>query len=167
MTPYGAVYPPLGLITLAALTPPEYAVTVCDESAGETIDFDTAAEIVGVTGYLFQHDHLRGRRPPPAAGADRRPGRADRHPGAGGLPAPLRRPLRAGASGCGSKSRPGRSHRRRRASLVRCVSRWRRRRIGEQTCAADAATETNPESILLRRILAIACSGDYPGAGAW
>jgi radical SAM superfamily enzyme YgiQ (UPF0313 family) len=58
LTHYGAVYPPLGLITLAALTPPEYAVTVCDESAGETIDFDTAAEIVGVTGYLFQREHV-------------------------------------------------------------------------------------------------------------
>jgi radical SAM superfamily enzyme YgiQ (UPF0313 family) len=54
MTPYGAVYPPLGLVTLAALTPPEYDVTVCDESAGEQVDFDTDAEIVGVTGYLFQ-----------------------------------------------------------------------------------------------------------------
>src|SRR5436309_5768112 len=56
MTPFGAVYPPLGLITLAALTPPEYDVTVCDESAGERIDFDTDAEIVGVTGYLFQRE---------------------------------------------------------------------------------------------------------------
>src|SRR6266851_2562380 len=68
MTPYGAVYPPLGLITLAALTPPEYDVTVCDESAGEQVDFDTEAEIVGVTGYLFQREHVfevadRLRRP--------------------------------------------------------------------------------------------------------
>jgi hypothetical protein len=40
--------------------------------------------------------------------------------------------------------------------------------MGEQTDAADAAAaETNPESILLRRILAIARSGDYPGAVAW
>src|SRR3954454_16614494 len=58
MTPYGAVYPPLGLITLAALTPPGYEVTLCDESAGESIDFDTDAEIVGVTGYLFQKVHV-------------------------------------------------------------------------------------------------------------
>src|SRR5438270_2725223 len=49
MTPFGAAYPPLGLITLAALTPPDYDVTVCDESAGEKIDFDTDAAIVGVT----------------------------------------------------------------------------------------------------------------------
>jgi radical SAM superfamily enzyme YgiQ (UPF0313 family) len=68
MTPFGAVYPPLGLITLAALTPPEYDVTLCDESAGERIDLDTDAEIVGVTGYLFQREHVfavadRLRRP--------------------------------------------------------------------------------------------------------
>src|SRR3954469_13385521 len=68
MTPYGAVYPPLGLITLAALTPAEYDVTLCDESAGEKIDYDTDAEIVGVTGYLFQREHVfavadRLRRP--------------------------------------------------------------------------------------------------------
>src|SRR5438132_13363694 len=58
MTPYGAVYPPLGLITLAALTPPEYDVTLCDESAGEEIDYNTDAAIVGVTGYLFQREHV-------------------------------------------------------------------------------------------------------------
>src|SRR5262245_63055850 len=54
LTPFGAVYPPLGLITLAALTPREFHVTVCDESAGESVDFDTDAEIIGVTGYIFQ-----------------------------------------------------------------------------------------------------------------
>jgi len=58
MTPFGAAFPPLGLITLAALTPPEYDVTLCDESAGEKIDYDTGAEIVGVTGYLFQREHV-------------------------------------------------------------------------------------------------------------
>ena len=58
MTPYGAVYPPLGLITLAALTPPEYDVTLCDENAGEKIDYDTDAEIVGITGYIFQREHV-------------------------------------------------------------------------------------------------------------
>jgi radical SAM superfamily enzyme YgiQ (UPF0313 family) len=58
LSPYAAVYPPLGLITLAALTPPDYEVTVCDENAGETIDFDTEAPIVGVTGYLFQRQHV-------------------------------------------------------------------------------------------------------------
>src|SRR5437588_9815766 len=54
MTPYGAVYPPLGLLTLAALTPPDFHVTVCDEGAGEPVDFDIDADIIGVTGYLFQ-----------------------------------------------------------------------------------------------------------------
>src|SRR4051812_2554578 len=58
LTPYGAVYPPLGLLTLAALTPPEYRVTLCDESAGERVDFNTDADIVGVTGYLFQKAHV-------------------------------------------------------------------------------------------------------------
>ena len=38
MTPYHAVFPPLGLLTLAALTPPEFRVTVCDENAGERVD---------------------------------------------------------------------------------------------------------------------------------
>jgi len=54
MTPYDAVFPPLGLLTLAALSPPEFQVTVCDENAGDTVDFDTEAEIVGVTGYILQ-----------------------------------------------------------------------------------------------------------------
>jgi len=54
MTPYGALYPPLGLITLAALTPAGHEVTVCDEGAGEDVDFDSDADIIGVTGYLFQ-----------------------------------------------------------------------------------------------------------------
>jgi radical SAM superfamily enzyme YgiQ (UPF0313 family) len=70
MTPFGAVFPPLGLITLAALTPPHYDVTVCDESAGEAIDLDTDASIVGVTGYLFQRQRVFG-----VADRFRRPGR--------------------------------------------------------------------------------------------
>jgi radical SAM superfamily enzyme YgiQ (UPF0313 family) len=58
LTPYGAAYPPLGLITLAALTPPHYEVVLCDESAGERIDFDTDADLVCLTGYLFQKVHV-------------------------------------------------------------------------------------------------------------
>jgi radical SAM superfamily enzyme YgiQ (UPF0313 family) len=54
LTPYAAVFPPLGLLTLAALTPPEYRVAVCDENAGEAVDFATDAEVVGVTGYIIQ-----------------------------------------------------------------------------------------------------------------
>jgi radical SAM superfamily enzyme YgiQ (UPF0313 family) len=54
MTPYNAVFPPLGLLTLAALAPKDYRVTVCDENAGERVDYDTPAQIVGITGYLLQ-----------------------------------------------------------------------------------------------------------------
>ena len=35
-------------------TPPEFDVTLCDENAGERVDFDTDAEIVGITGYIIQ-----------------------------------------------------------------------------------------------------------------
>jgi radical SAM superfamily enzyme YgiQ (UPF0313 family) len=54
MTPYRAVFPPLGLLTLAALAPKDFQVTVCDENAGERVDYDTPAQIVGITGYLLQ-----------------------------------------------------------------------------------------------------------------
>ena len=54
MTPYGAVFPPLGLLTLAGLTPREHSLTVCDENAGEEVDFDTDADIIGITGYIIQ-----------------------------------------------------------------------------------------------------------------
>src|SRR5437660_9594724 len=45
MTPFRAVFPPLGLLTLAALAPAEFDVTICDENAGEDIDYDTDAQI--------------------------------------------------------------------------------------------------------------------------
>src|SRR5881392_638075 len=54
MTPFGAVFPPLGLLTLAGLTPPECGVELCDENAGEEVDFDTDATVVGITGYIIQ-----------------------------------------------------------------------------------------------------------------
>src|SRR5438552_8671686 len=54
LTPFRAILPPLGLLTLAALTPPEFAVSVCDENAGERIDYDTDAQVVGITGYIIQ-----------------------------------------------------------------------------------------------------------------
>lgn len=53
-TPYSAVFPPLGLLTLAALAPPEYRVTLCDQNAGGEVDFETDADIVGITGYIIQ-----------------------------------------------------------------------------------------------------------------
>jgi radical SAM superfamily enzyme YgiQ (UPF0313 family) len=55
LTPFRAVNPPLGLLTLAALTPPDYRVTLCDENAGERVDYDTSAQIVGITGYNLQN----------------------------------------------------------------------------------------------------------------
>src|SRR4029077_18723876 len=54
LTHYQATLPPLGLLTLAALAPEEFHVTVCDENAGERVDYDTPAQIVGITGYLLQ-----------------------------------------------------------------------------------------------------------------
>jgi radical SAM superfamily enzyme YgiQ (UPF0313 family) len=54
LTPFGAVFPPLGLLTLAALTPHDYQVTVCDENAGEPVNFRSDADIVGITGYIIQ-----------------------------------------------------------------------------------------------------------------
>jgi radical SAM superfamily enzyme YgiQ (UPF0313 family) len=58
LTPYRAVFPPLGLLTLAALTPAEFDVTICDENAGERVDYTTDARIVGITGYILQMDRV-------------------------------------------------------------------------------------------------------------
>jgi len=58
MSSFDAVFPPLGLLTLAALSPPEYSVTICDENAGEKVDYDAPAKIVGLTGYLLQKDRV-------------------------------------------------------------------------------------------------------------
>jgi radical SAM superfamily enzyme YgiQ (UPF0313 family) len=54
MTQYQAIFPPLGLLTLAALTPKDFQVSICDENAGDRVDYDTSAQIVGITGYLLQ-----------------------------------------------------------------------------------------------------------------
>jgi radical SAM superfamily enzyme YgiQ (UPF0313 family) len=54
LTPFAAIFPPLGLLTLAALAPPDFTVTVCDENAGEQVDYDKGADIVGITGYIIQ-----------------------------------------------------------------------------------------------------------------
>src|SRR5438552_17571158 len=54
ITPYQAICPPLGLLTLAALTPDDFRVTICDENAGDRVDYNTSAQIVGITGYLLQ-----------------------------------------------------------------------------------------------------------------
>src|SRR5688572_21453039 len=52
--PYDAILPPLGMLTVGALTPPDFQVTLCDENAGEEVDYDTPARIVCLTGYLNQ-----------------------------------------------------------------------------------------------------------------
>src|SRR5947209_6785577 len=58
LTPFRGIFPPLGLLTLSALTPPDWPVVVCDENAGERIDYDTDAKIVGITGYIIQMAHV-------------------------------------------------------------------------------------------------------------
>ncbi len=58
MTPFRGIFPPLGLLTLAALTPPDFRVTLCDENAGERIDYDASAEVIGITGYIIQMAHV-------------------------------------------------------------------------------------------------------------
>lgn len=45
------VFPNLSLPTVAGLTPREHDVVLCDENV-ESIDFDTDADIVGITGYI-------------------------------------------------------------------------------------------------------------------
>ena len=58
LTPFRAIFPPLGLLTLAALTPAPFHVELCDENAGERIVYDTDAQIVGITGYIIQMAHV-------------------------------------------------------------------------------------------------------------
>ena len=48
------VSPPIGLATIAALTPNDWEVEICDEYI-EEIPWDTAADIVGVTGTCLQY----------------------------------------------------------------------------------------------------------------
>jgi len=57
-TPYQAIFPPLGLLTLAALTPPDFTVTLCDENIGEDIDYHTDAPLIGITGYIIQIERV-------------------------------------------------------------------------------------------------------------
>jgi radical SAM superfamily enzyme YgiQ (UPF0313 family) len=45
------VFPNLALPTVAGLTPPPHEVVLCDENV-EPIDFDTDADIVGITGFV-------------------------------------------------------------------------------------------------------------------
>ncbi len=47
----------LALPTLAALTPSEHEVTICDENV-DPIDFDSDADIIGVTGYIIHKKRM-------------------------------------------------------------------------------------------------------------
>ena len=46
------VFPNLALPTVAGLTPPPHEVVLCDENV-EPIDFDTDADVVGITGFVI------------------------------------------------------------------------------------------------------------------
>ena len=51
------VFPNLSLPTVAGLTPREHEVVLCDENV-ETVDFDTDADIVGLTGYVIHSERI-------------------------------------------------------------------------------------------------------------
>lgn len=51
------VFPNLALPTVAAITPPEHEVTLCDENV-EAVDFDVDADIVGITGYVVHRERV-------------------------------------------------------------------------------------------------------------
>ncbi len=51
------VFPNLSLPTVAGLTPPCHEIVLCDENV-EEIDFDTDADIVGVTGYIVHKNRF-------------------------------------------------------------------------------------------------------------
>lgn len=50
-------FPPLGLVTLAALTPAEHEVMIHDENV-RPLDRDLDADIIGITGYAIQRDRV-------------------------------------------------------------------------------------------------------------
>jgi radical SAM superfamily enzyme YgiQ (UPF0313 family) len=51
------VFPNLSLPTVGGLTPAEHEVVLCDENV-EAIDFDTDADIVGLTGYVIHQQRI-------------------------------------------------------------------------------------------------------------
>ncbi len=51
------IYPNLSLPTVAGLTPREHEMVLCDENV-EPVDFDTDADIVGVTGYVIHKKRM-------------------------------------------------------------------------------------------------------------
>ncbi len=51
------VFPNLSLPTVAGITPSEHEVVLCDENV-ESVDFDTDADIVGLTGYVIHQKRI-------------------------------------------------------------------------------------------------------------
>src|SRR5512134_3950465 len=51
------VFPNLSLPTVAGITPPQHEVVLCDENV-EPVDFDTDADIVGLTGYVVHQKRI-------------------------------------------------------------------------------------------------------------
>jgi radical SAM superfamily enzyme YgiQ (UPF0313 family) len=51
------VFPNLALPTLAGLTDASHEVTLCDENV-EEVDFDTDADLVGITGYIVHRQRI-------------------------------------------------------------------------------------------------------------
>ena len=51
------IYPNLSLPTVAGLTPREHHIVLCDENV-EPIDFETDADIVGLTGYVIHKKRM-------------------------------------------------------------------------------------------------------------
>ena len=51
------VFPNLSLPTVAGITPSEHEVVLCDENV-EAIDFNTDADIIGLTGYVIHKQRL-------------------------------------------------------------------------------------------------------------
>ena len=51
------VFPNLALPTVAALTPAPHEVVLCDENV-DRIDFDTDADIIGITGFVIHKERM-------------------------------------------------------------------------------------------------------------
>jgi len=51
------VFPNLSLPTVAGITPRHHEVVLCDENV-EEVDFDTDADIVGLTGYVIHKQRI-------------------------------------------------------------------------------------------------------------
>jgi radical SAM superfamily enzyme YgiQ (UPF0313 family) len=54
----GCMFSNLALPTVAACTPPGHELVLCDENV-DTIDFDTDADIIGLTGYIIHQRRMK------------------------------------------------------------------------------------------------------------